>query len=266
MAKLLSETPCYGAGPHLSIMPSLRVAQISDCHLFSDKDQCGYVDINPYHSLQRVLEAVKHAEPDMVLVTGDMLGEDSLDGYQHFQQIWDDIAIPAPFLILPGNHDVPDRLIEQFPHQSRWLYQGVSLGSWMFHGVDSHYRGTTGHVDEQQLQCLVRTIKQAPTCWHVVAVHHHPIAVDGWMKKHDWPNREQFWQALTGLEHIQAVLHGHLHIDRQWYYQSIPVMACPSTCWQFSMATDFSLAPEGPGYRLLTLADSGEIQTEIVRI
>lgn len=246
--------------------PCTRVVQITDCHLFADMTQRGYQQITPYTSLQQVLACVKDFEPDLVLVTGDISGDLSETSYQHFQTLWQQAGIPAAMHIIPGNHDEPALLSAFFAREISWLQTPLKAGNWHLHALDSHYQGTLGNVSEEQLTKLKERANAEPDAFHLVAVHHHPVACNSWMDKHQWCNRQAFVALLDELPQIRLVIHGHVHADLSWQYGNSQILACPSTCWQWRHTEEFAVDNKAPGLRLLELGAMGTINTRIIRV
>ena len=90
----------------------VRLVQISDCHLSGDKEQL-FRGINPHLTLQRVMERIHQAQPDLLLASGDLSEDGSAASYRLLQ---DQLRMPGvPVLALPGNHDDPQALAEAFP-------------------------------------------------------------------------------------------------------------------------------------------------------
>ncbi|ALS97522.1 metallophosphoesterase family protein [Lacimicrobium alkaliphilum] len=244
----------------------VRVIQISDCHLFADIERSGYLKINPYTSLQKVLACVRDLEPELVLVTGDLSGDLSESGYRHFQTLWQQAGIPAAMHIIPGNHDQPALLRQFFGSEMSWLQRSLKLDNWHLHALDSHYQGTLGYVDKEQLSKLKGRVNAAPDVFHLVAVHHHPVACNSWMDKHQWCNREAFLALLDELPQIRLVIHGHVHADLSWQHGNSQILACPSTCWQWRHTEEFAVDDKAPGLRLLELGQKGTFNTRIIRV
>ena len=87
----------------------ITLIQLSDCHLLKGKDKTGYAGIAPYDSLARVLSDIQNyivqevaSEPQqrakhqvVVLVTGDISGDNSPESYQHFIALMEQHIEPA---------------------------------------------------------------------------------------------------------------------------------------------------------------------------
>lgn len=243
-----------------------RLVQITDCHLFADTEKFGYGDVNPYFSLQKVLEKVVCEVPDIVLVTGDISGDLSEKSYQLFKELWQQSSCQAQLAVIPGNHDSEQNLNDVFGELELSASSGILVGNWQIHGANTHYRGTLGKLSEQDLLQLELTIKYAPDINHLIAVHHHPIVTGGWMDRHEWLNADAFVEMLSHYPQVRAVVYGHIHQESEVSKNGCRYLACPSTCWQYTSTADFSVCDSSPGYRILDLAEDGRFETRIVRL
>ena len=243
----------------------LNLLQITDCHLFADPKRKGLGEVCPADTLSQVLYQVVAHAPDLLICTGDISGDDSLKSYQLFLHLLEDAGVDCDLRVIPGNHDKSALMQQVFGKQlmSGHVYES---GSWVLHGLDSQYQGTIGQVDEQQLSALQLAISSQPQKHHLVAVHHHPIPVEGWMDKHEWLNRQTFVDQISQFEQVKGVIYGHVHFAREHHVNNCFYWGCPSTCWQFADSKEFALAPEAPGFRQLKLHDDGHISTDIFRI
>ena len=84
--------------------PQLRFAHITDCHLFSQLDEC-YFGVNCCDSLRLVLADLAQHTLDFVVFGGDLTQDHSFASYQLFAQLVQEARLPCPVLWLPGNHD-----------------------------------------------------------------------------------------------------------------------------------------------------------------
>lgn len=247
-------------------MKSFRLVQISDCHLFAEPDRAGYGGIRPWYSLAEVLKLATQFTADALLFSGDISNDLSRHSYQHLQTLINQYCQGIPWHLIPGNHDDSNLMQTMFAPNMRWLQTPVEIGNWQLHGLDSQYRGTLGQVSAAQLADLQQRINASTKPYHLVAVHHHPLASDSWMDKHAWVNSEAFLKLLERNPSIRLVLHGHIHTDKTWQYASATIAACPSSCWQWAMQPEFALADERPGLRIIDLGDNGDIHSRVARL
>lgn len=244
----------------------MKIAQITDCHLYAERHKTGYNDINPFNSLQQVLQKVKQDMPDLILFTGDISGDASHQSYLHFVMLCEQELDDTEWYWIPGNHDDPVILNSLLPDNNLLSRTPISTDHWLIHGLSSHYEKTLGKVDEVCMESLLVRVDEAIDKHHMIAVHHHPIPVEGWMDKHELLNRDEFVQHLSQRSKVSLVIYGHIHTERQHKIAGTTYLACPSSCWQWRCSNAFGWTDDAPGYRLLTLDAEGLFHTQIKRI
>ena len=243
-----------------------KVAQLTDCHLFADRNKTSYSNINPFDSLKEVLKHVNQHCPHLVLVTGDISGDHSLQSYQHFLDLWNASACEAQLAVIPGNHDDPQVMEDLFGQRVLSENPAISCPGWQIHGLNSHYRGTLGRVSAHGLEQLALVVQYAPDLNHLVAVHHHSIATGGWMDKHEWLNAGEFNELVKQYPQIKMVINGHVHMETDDRVNECRFMSCPSTCWQFANTNEFAVSELKPGFRIIELGKDGQLDSHTLRI
>ncbi|MFO2463236.1 3',5'-cyclic-AMP phosphodiesterase [Pseudomonas sp. 15FMM2] len=243
------------------------LVQLSDSHLFADPDAT-LLGMNTHNSLQRVIDLVQAQQPqiDLLLATGDLSQDGTLESYQAFRS--QTAKIPAPARWIPGNHDEPG-VMAQATMGSALLESTVDVGNWRVTLLDSAVPGSVpGYLADAQLQLLARSLSEAPARHHLVCFHHHPVSIDcAWMKPIGLRNPEALFAVLDRFPQVKAVLWGHVHqeIDRQ--RNGVRLLASPSTCIQFAPGSDdFKVSEEAPGYRWLRLYPDGRLDTGVERV
>jgi Icc protein len=246
----------------------LKIIQITDCHLFCDLNKVGYNKINPAHSLEQILNEVSSEQPDKVIATGDISGDGSVQSYQHFNRLIEAAGLEHKLLVIPGNHDNQTAMQSIFCAQQLWSNTPhvILNNQWHLHLVDTQYQQTIGRLTQENLNALEQLLQQHRQNFHMIAAHHHPIPCGGWMDKHEWQNRQAFRSLVDQHPAVKAVIYGHIHMHVQQQQQQCLYMACPSTCWQFSNSEAFSFNDLQPGYRIINLAEDGQIHTSVQRL
>src|SRR5690554_1994189 len=87
-----------------SVAPVVRVVQITDTHLFREPEG-RLLGMNTQQSFEQVLGQIADigSPPDLVLATGDISQDASVESYQRFAATVSRLA--APCYWIPGNHD-----------------------------------------------------------------------------------------------------------------------------------------------------------------
>lgn len=244
----------------------MKIIQITDCHLYADTHHVGYNNINPYQSLASVLQQVAKQNPELVIVSGDLSGDTSVESYRHFKHLWSLSDITAQLMLLPGNHDDRDIIQSEFQPHQLWLNSPLNMRKWHIHGLDTKDAGNRGTLTQAQQLTFQQQLASHPDYHHLVAVHHHPIACGGWMDSHEWTNRAEFVEIVSRYPQVRAVIYGHIHHENEQQLNHCQFLSCPSTCWQWAMQDDFAWSNTEPGFRLLELADDGSIFSKVLRV
>ena len=246
---------------------SICVVQLTDSHVFADEQQ-RLLGIDTCASLHAVIDQALQEQPqvDLVLATGDITQDGSASGYQRFM---DAVArIPGPCYWLPGNHD--DAALMTEIGQTHGLTRSwVDMGVWRIVMLDSSVHGAVfGLLDEAQLALLDEALAGAGQRHILVCLHHHPVSIGSeWMEPIGLRNADALWQRLDADPRVRAVLWGHVHQHLEQQRGSLRLLASPSTCVQFAVAShDFATDTQPPGYRWLRLYDDGRIDTAISRL
>ncbi|WP_095109331.1 3',5'-cyclic-AMP phosphodiesterase [Pseudomonas sp. Irchel 3E20] len=253
--------------PSLTTADPVLLVQLSDSHLFADADGT-LLGMQTRQSLQKVIELVQaqQAHIDLLLATGDLSQDGTLESYQQFRRMSGQIGAPARWL--PGNHDEP-RVMAQATQGSALLEPVVDIGNWRVTLLDSAVPGSVpGYLQGEQLQLLARALSEAPERHHLVCFHHHPVPMGcGWLDPIGLRNPEALFEVLERFPQARAVLWGHVHQEFDRQRGDVRLLASPSTCIQFTPgADDFQVDVLAPGYRWLRLHPDGRLETGVERV
>ena len=118
----------------------IHVAQLTDTHLFANPEGALY-GINTRDSLQAVVNHAQANLPplDMLLVTGDLVHDETEQGYRALHKLIDCAGVPAYYL--PGNHDDPEIMQAVLPNSPVEGFTLVEKGNWTLLLLDSSIRG-----------------------------------------------------------------------------------------------------------------------------
>ncbi|MDP5292107.1 3',5'-cyclic-AMP phosphodiesterase [Oceanimonas sp. CHS3-5] len=246
----------------------LELTQITDTHLFADKDG-DLLGVPSWHSCRAVVDAMKEELTgcDAILATGDLSQDQSAESYRHFVTMMAELA--PPVFWLPGNHDEAPLMQEEL--DSAGISQGKHLlgEHWQVLLLDTQARGHTyGRLSEQQLALLDEAIDTYPNHHLLVAVHHQTVLVGcAWLDQHNLRNPEALQTRLARHRGSKVVLCGHVHQGFDQVQDGIRYLASPSTCIQFKPLSDeFALDHTAPGWRQLSLYPDGRLSTRVWRL
>ncbi len=240
------------------------VIQVSDPHLFAtpEREMRG---VNTDVSLRRVLEKVQQEAGDILLLTGDLVQDETPAGYERLKSYVDGLGLPA--FAIPGNHDDP-MLLEQALTDSRSQVCGhTTVANWCIVLLSSCLaESARGRLSDQELTRLEETLKRFSDKHVMIVLHHHPIPMQStWLDTVGLENSEAFWQVVDRHNNVRCVTWGHVHQDLQTERNGVVLLATPSTCAQFKpKADEFEIDQKPPAYRRIRLTTSGEIDTDVV--
>ena len=249
----------------------IRIAQITDPHLFAD-ERAELLGLNTRDSFVQVIDALaeESAQPDLIVATGDIAQDASLRAYQAFSE---GVArLGVPFRWVPGNHD--DRQLMQSLPCSQDAFAGHSvLGGWQIVMLDTSVpgkvHGELAASELQRLQVRLSAADQDSQIRHtLVCMHHNPLpGTAGWMLEIGLHNADDFNRLLGDYDSVRAVVYGHIHQELDVISNGQRYICTPSTCIQFKAGEyDFTLDLLPPAYRLLDLHDDGQVQTTVRRL
>ena len=247
-----------------------RIIQITDPHLFKDTNG-ELLGINTQASFSQVLSEIQQQryDYDLVLATGDLVQDNSDEGYLRFRQEVKALNNKMVFWI-PGNHDFQPKMFEILKEDSVSAKKHILLGDkWQILLLDSQVQGVPhGQLEEEELAWLKLKLQEYPQRYSLVVLHHHLLSTgSAWLDQHNLRNANELAEVLAPFKNVKALLYGHIHqqVDSEWLgYQ---VMATPSTCIQFKADSNtFALDIAQPGWREIDLHADGHIETRVKRI
>lgn len=245
----------------------LRFLQITDTHLFADKNQ-KFNGITTFKSLKSIINHVKRLfpQPDFLLFTGDITEKGEEEAYLLFDGLIKDLPMPSYWL--PGNHDNPI-LMEQLVESLTILAdKSFSFDGINFITLNSVVVGEShGMLPSEELVFLEEFLhnNQEKPC--IVAVHHNPIPTGtSWSDGMMLQNHQEFIDLVKKYPQVSVVLFGHIHhviekkIGKTWY------LSTPSTAFNVKLGKnieDFELDMRPIGYRIIDIDKNGAFLTEV---
>lgn len=246
----------------------IHVAQITDTHLFANPGGELY-GINTRDSLRAVIEHARVNLPklDLLLVTGDLVHDETMDGYLVLRGLVDQLEVPAFYL--PGNHDDPVTMQKVFSNVTRKGITCAAQGQWSVVLLDSSIRGKVeGELTVENLANLEEALRANNDRHVLIALHHHVVDVESpWIDSLKLRNNDEFLELLNNFPSVKVVLNGHIHQELDEHQNSIRFLGSPSTCFQFKSKQENASIDTAPaGYRHIVLHDDGSINTKVYYI
>lgn len=231
----------------------VRVLQISDTHLRAEPNTPA--DRDPDKALARTLRTVAGHEVDLVLLTGDLADDGSVEA---LQRLGDSVAASfgAPTMAIAGNHDTIDNVRAVFGPGD-----AVEIGEWRVVGCETMIPGEVhGAIDVDEMSRRLDALDDRPT---VLAVHHPPRSTS----THPWfrlIGAEAMLDALRRRPHVRAVASGHLHEAFRLNDGQLALCGAPSTYYAIEHSGDSWRVVDDAtvGAQLLTLGDDGSFSCE----
>lgn len=247
--------------------PVATLVQISDCHLFEDiNGQHG--GVNVYQNLINVLHDISKLDNlDAVIFTGDLTQDHTEQSYYRFTDALTVSSISCPVYFLAGNHDEPQVLNNVLSKAGCNNDKLFSVCNWQMALLNSKSETPAGYFDVEEHQFLLEQIDPVP--YKLFFMHHHAVDVGYFIDRHHLTNSEEFWVKINAVSNVRAVACGHVHqgatILTGQGHNSVPLYTCPATSIQFDpKASTMKALDKGPGYRIFSLYDDGEISTEVI--
>ncbi len=246
----------HSTGPFTDLPTgSVKVLQITDSHLYADPTQC-LLGLNTLNTLDQVLAQAqqKLGKPDLVLATGDLVHDASDAGYKRLRSRLSQLGCPT--YCLPGNHDVPGKMLMLLNQDDVHCIPSVHFHNWLLIFLDSTIPNETGgNLSTTQLAELEQTLASQPALHTLVCLHHQPVPVGSqWIDSIGLHNPAELFNVVNRHPQVKGILCGHVHQHFEANHDHIKLMATPSTCIQFVAGQDdFGIDHCPPGYRWLAL-------------
>jgi Icc protein len=261
---------------------ALTIAQISDCHLFSDVNGLHH-GANVYKNLLLTLHSIRNNSAiDCIVFTGDLTQDHTEGSYQNFVSAIKNELITLPVYYVAGNHDevsLLDKYLVGSPFQAS---KTINFTAWQIQLLHSKSETPAGRVIEEDIN---RVIKASDTNkYQLLMMHHHPVDVGYFIDQHGLLNKKEFWLNIRKIPKLTAIACGHVHRAKKISPKSqlietlidgdtrvglvdqyVDVYTCPATSIQFDpQANTVKALEQGPGYRLFYLTSDGQLTSETV--
>lgn len=167
-----------------------------------------------------VLELIAAREPDVVVLSGDLTQRAKPQQFRAARAFVD--RIPAPTLVVPGNHDVPlfrvwERVFAPFgayrKHFSPELEPTYRDGELLIVGINTAFNWTwkDGRIRLSRLLEVAEVLEAAPdSLFKVVVAHHHLIPPPNFGTQRVLANAFEAIDLFSTCG-VDLILSGHLH-------------------------------------------------------
>ncbi len=245
----------------------LRIAQITDTHLYSDPGG-ELLGLNTRRSLEQVIDLVMSArQPDLVVSSGDLTHDGSPQAYQQVRDCFRRIGVPV--YSLPGNHDEVVTLNDCMNSNPFLCVRSARINSWQMLFLDSTVTGSDGgYLRKAELDALDTELASYPDLPTLIWLHHQPVPLGSrWLDSMAVDNPQAFFDITDRHSQVRAILWGHVHQSFEQQRNGVQLLAAPSTCIQFQPGSEeFAVHLVPPGYRWLELYPDGSLETGVERL
>ena len=173
-------------------------------------------------TVQALIATVTGANPDIVVVSGDLTQRAKEREFKEARQFLD--ALPSPQIVVPGNHDVPlynvlARALRPLRDYQRYISKELEPlycdGEVAIIGVNTARALTfkNGRINQQQ---VARSCARLETCGENrtrIVVSHHPFDLPETHEVRGLVGRAHMAMAGFARCNIDLILSGHLHIS-----------------------------------------------------
>ena len=215
----------------------MLIAQLSDTHI-KPAGKLAYKRVDTSSMLSNAIDHLRQLPqiPDLIVITGDLVDEGSIEEYKRLN--YSLLNLPAPYLLIPGNHDNRDNMRIVYKDHP-WI---TETGFWQFTasspnwpiriiGLDSVDQGhSSGLLCESRLNWFENALLQEPNMPTLVMIHHPPFITGiGHMDNIGLVGKEEFSKILSSHAQVELVICGHLHRNIRATVGGRSVMTSPST-------------------------------------
>jgi len=228
----------------------MLIAHITDTHIkMPGKLAYGRVDTSAM--LTRCVDHIQKLDPqpDLLLITGDLVDMGRPEEYAHFQALMQDVGVPM--VVIPGNHDEREAMRAAFAAGGYFPPSGFM----QFSLEDARYplriigldtlvpQQGGGELCAERLAWLDATLSAQPGRPTVLMMHHPPFLTGiAHMDQIGLVGREAFAEVVSRHAQIELILCGHLHRSIHAVVGGRRVLTCPSPAHQVAL----DLRPTGP--------------------
>ncbi len=209
----------------------MRIAHLTDLHLRAQQPGTSAIGKRRSHAMTtlvpRALDAMRAQQPDFLAVTGDLLDVPGwltapIPGFaRDMPEFWTNAAIEdyrqvkawldatgIPYMVLPGNHDLPDAMWQVFDPAAHTLETGgICCTRFCDHEHDGH-RPRRFHPERDRWEQLLQRTN-GPLQVHLQHYVITPALNAGY--PHTYEEGEEIARRTNACGHVPLCLSGHYH-------------------------------------------------------
>lgn len=247
-------------------MPATMVVQLSDSHLFADKQGC-LKEVNTFDSLRKVLSdaEVRYPQASAYLFTGDLSQDGSAESYENLKELIGGL-VARPCFVIAGNHDHVVNMQHCLVSDYIKFESFVDFANWRILFVNTQVVNEEhGFISRVEMERLKSNVSKTQN--HLICIHHPPIILNGFIDRSRLQNSDEFFDTLRGIPGQKVVIFGHAHQEYVEQRSGLVLLGAPATSVQFTPRVPMCIKDAlTPGYRVLTLYGGGKVDTEVIRL
>lgn len=233
----------------------MKVIQISDLHIAKNPRHRIYGLVNTQDTFLDVLNQVKAEKPDLVIVSGDLSQDGSVESYSRLKEQLQ--TLNCEVLTIYGNHDNPVSMqsnlignnIKHIP------YKQTAAGTFIF--CNSYQANLhSGLISASDLVNLENYLKSFSDC--IIVIHHHFVKLNTFIDKYILENNVEFTTLLRQYQSkIKLCITGHVHNSYDNYISGLHVHSGLSSCIQLAKTETVLFDLKRPGYTVYNFTEHG---------
>src|SRR4029079_2699122 len=189
------------------------IAHVSDLHFGTHSDAV----------VEALLACLAKTKPDLIAVSGDLTQRARRAEFTQAQAFLK--RLPSPFIVIPGNHDIPlydalSRILDPFAKYESFI--GPDGLAEAFYGDDEiavlglntvrRLTGKNGRVSYRQMAEIVRKFGSIDRSLFRVLVTHHPLGLPTGSNSIALAGRSSLALAAVAEAGVHLLLSGHYHV------------------------------------------------------
>lgn len=189
---------------------SRSIVHLSDIHF-------GRVDVS---MLDPLVSAVTEVKPDVVVVSGDLTQRARTEEFLEARAFLD--RLPAPRIVVPGNHDVPlynlyGRFIEQLGRYQRYITEDLEPAyidneiAVVGTNTARSFTWKGGRINFRQIACIKEKLADLDHRVVRIVVTHHPFDLPHGFKESHLVGGARMAMAHLAECGADLLLAGHMH-------------------------------------------------------
>lgn len=228
----------------------MLIAQISDPHLRPDGHLYqGVVDSNADFAACVAALNARSPQPDLVLLTGDLVDEGSPAEYETAARLL--AQVHAPVFALPGNHDDWGAFRaslaghDYLPQRGPFHYVIADRGPLRILALDVTVPGKHhGILDAPSAEWLEQTLRADPDRPTLIMMHQPPFATGiPYLDPYACRDGERLAAIVAKYPAVERILCGHVHRAMQIRFAGTLLCTAPSTTTTIALQLAASAQP-----------------------